>query len=202
MVQRRGGSLNKEVEWRQCMVQRRGGESYSRDRVAGDRIVGSQVTGYNRVTSDRMIGSQVTMVPDPISTFLRFVLQPPPKRTFRKKKLGIVKKLQKPKTQPWTRQFMQLGFPQLERHLHTESWVNVFIHLSILNTNSSTWNMLCPAQVLGTYTDTYCTQFTIVYIQQWQTFTCYNYYTQFTSLHIIAQMLVGGLDVWNIFYFP
>ena len=45
------------------MVQRRGGESYSRDRVAGDRIVGSQVTGYNRVTSDRMIGSQVTMVP-------------------------------------------------------------------------------------------------------------------------------------------
>ena len=62
---------------------------------------------------------------DPNSTFLRFVLQPPPKRTFRKNNnLGIIKKLQKPKTQPWTRQFMQLGGPQLERHLHTESWVN------------------------------------------------------------------------------
>ena len=45
------------------MVERRGGESYERERVAGDRIVGSQVTGDSRVTSDRMIGSQVTMVP-------------------------------------------------------------------------------------------------------------------------------------------
>ena len=45
------------------MVERRGGESYLRDRVAGDRIIGSQVTGQNRVTSDRIIGSQVTMVP-------------------------------------------------------------------------------------------------------------------------------------------
>ena len=54
---------------------------------------------------------------------------------------------------------MQLGFPQLERHLHTESWINVLYtpehpQYQLINI------LLCPAQVLSTYTDTYYTQFT------------------------------------------